>query len=276
MIQTVSPWLSRIVPATCLTLAAGCGALNAAESSFENAAGRAAGDRAAQAAFGQPGTPAQGNSSSGGGPGALGFGMGPQFQAMYTQLMFQLAFSSGGMEVSQVPFQPGQFVRWQYKGAEDNGKVATIERAYLFDDSDHNQWWKVKYATGEKNETIVLEALLSKDGHKVLRMRGQFPGEQPHEMAVDESTQFVPPTRLTAQSLQGATVGTEKVATPAGAFTARHVVFGDPARGTYEWWLVDAVPGGVVKIATKHEGKGGEQVLVAHGGHAESELGVKP
>ena len=95
-------------------------------------------------------------------------------------------------------------------------------------------------------------------------------------MAVSENASYVPPTRLSKKSIEGATTGVESVTVPAGTFKARHVVFGDVG-STHEWWLDDKVPGGTVKESTKGHGGGNAHVLelVAFGVDSKSELGTK-
>lgn len=252
-----------------------CGAVTV----MEDAAGRAAGE----AMFGKrsdapPPAPAapppRAEAGAGGGAGAGMGGMPVQAQQAYMQMLFGLVFYSGGIDVSQVPLKPGEFARWQYTGHGSKG--VTVERAHLFDDAEGNQWWKGKFV-GEDGAAVICEALLSKDGTRLLRERAQFPGEQPREIPVAEGTPFVPPQRLTRQSLNGATQGTESVTVPAGTFTAKKAVFGQGG-STMTWWLVDSVPGGIVKIS--HQVDGGrvmaEQLLAGTGSGAQSELGTKP
>jgi hypothetical protein len=88
----------------------------------------------------------------------------------------------------------------------------------------------------------------------------------------------VPPTTLTDESVAGATVGAESVTVPAGSFSARHVVYAY-GNGTQEWWLVEGVPGGLVKQSLKgsKEDKGRSQYtidLAAKGNDAKDELGA--
>jgi hypothetical protein len=196
--------------------------------------------------------------------------------------MFTLAFSSGGYAVAAGDFKPGQFVRFTLPKNGDEGGGA-IERAYLGDDSEGNQWWKVKFTDGKKGETTILEALLSPKDNKMLRLRGKFPQDaEGKEMAVTENSTYVPPTRLSKKSVEGATKGVESVTVPAGTFRARHVVFGDAA-STHEWWLDDKVPGGSVKQVTKGGHGGGAAgdrnnfvlELQAYGTDAKSELGTE-
>ena len=210
--------------------------------------------------------------------------MGGQYMTIYTSYIFGLAFSSGGYAISTRDYQPGEYTRFSLPASD--GTQNTIERARLFDDANGNQWWKVKYTEGKKGEVIILEGLLSPKDQRMVRLRGKFPkDEAAKEMPVDEQSYYVPPRRLSRESIEGATVGTETVTTPAGTFKgARHVVFGDAGGNSHEWWLDDKVPGGAVRQALKstsrQAGNGpdaGNYVmsLVAYGSDAKSDLGTR-
>lgn len=205
----------------------------------------------------------------------------PQFMQFYTNYIFALAFGAGGYDVAQKDYAPGEWARFNLASDKDG---SWMERAYLGTDADGNQWWKVKYFDGESGDTVIMEALLSADRTQMLRLRAKWPDDQaPKEMAVQQGTTWVPPQKLTPQSIEGATVGTGSVTVPAGTFTARHVRFGQPGEGTYEWWLVDSVPGGLVKSAQTSPTSDSEQgmnsdnwtlVLAAFGKDAKDELGA--
>jgi hypothetical protein len=245
----------------------------------------------------EPASPTHSGPPPGGHPARSGHG-GPGFELppalfaqmtmFYTQFMFSMAFGSGGFAIGSSDFKPGQYVRFQVPGqgeSKGSGRASgSIERAYLGDDGEGNQWWKVKFVGDDKKEAVILEALLSPKDGKMLRLRGKFPQEpEGREMAVTENSTYVPPTRLSPKSVEGATKGVESVTVPAGTFNARHVVFGD-GLSTFEWWLADKVPGGTVKQLGRGggpgqagSGRGGEFVLelVAFGGDAQTELGTK-
>jgi hypothetical protein len=133
-------------------------------------------------------------------------------------------------------------------------------------------------------DTVVLEALFKPEQggiQRLVRMHGRMPGEaSANEMMVPENMSVVSTlggfgSRPTQESIDGATVGTERVATPAGSFSTKLVRFGGMG-GKQEWWLTEAVPGGWVRYtATRAEGDAGFTVeLLAHGTGAQSELGV--
>jgi hypothetical protein len=206
----------------------------------------------------------------------------PMMGQFYMQMVFTMAFSSGGYAVGQAGYKPGDYTRWSIPGEGKKEKESQMERAYLFDDRDGNPWWKVKWVLDTENAakgTLIVEALFEKGTGKLLRERIKMPNEeQGKEVPVDEATYYQPPRQLTKQSLEGATIGVESVSVPAGTFTAKHVQYGD-MNGTSDFFLADTVPGGLVKSshASGRSSKGAFQMLLtAYGRGAASELGIKP
>ena len=103
-------------------------------------------------------------------------------------------------------------------------------------------------------------------------------------MPVEEGTYgYVEPRRLTRESMEGAIVGSETVRVPAGSYTAQHLRYGGMDAGTYEWWLVDDVPGGMVRYSRSYQEQDAEGIdpynwtveLIASGRGATSQLGVQ-
>jgi hypothetical protein len=210
----------------------------------------------------------------------------PQFMTWYTSYIFALAFSAGGYSVTTVDYRPGEFTRWNLPTDDREAKESWVERAYLFDDEQGRQWWKVKFFDGASGDLVTLEGLFDMKEGRLVRLRGKFPKDQePKEMAVDEGTYYTPPRALSKESLAGATKGPAKVQVPAGSFDTRHVLFGDGGGNSHEWWLFDGVPGGVVKhvVSSSTRGEDGVELdrsnyvllLQAYGKGAASELGSK-
>lgn len=217
----------------------------------------------------------------------------PMFLNWYNGYLFGLAFNSGGYEVGEQPYKAGEWTKWEMKTRTSDGtegKPNTLERAYLYADKQKNQVWRVKFSEGESGDTVVLEAKFSPDRSKLLRMRAKYPNDkEPQEVAVDDQTYYIPPRKLTAESMKGATVGTESVTVPAGTFTAKHLKFGQPGGVSQEWWNATGVPGGSVQYKesapkqTEDQPEGAENLdpdnfllqLASHGTGAVSELGMK-
>ena len=244
--------------------------------SVVSGAGDQAGRNIGASMVGNAGAPQGGavNASYGGGGSMSMATMNPAFLNMYMGVIFTYAFSSGGYDVSQVEYKAGQYTRWNGKG--QNGKDVTIERAHLFDDAQGRQWWKVKF-TDESRKTTILEGLLDPAQKKFVRMRAKFPDDKEgNEMPMTDQNYYNPPTRLTKESVEGASKGIEQINTPAGQFRAQHVVFGGAA-GTNEWWMNNSVPGGIVRQLAKNprsDEDRWEMELASYGNDATSELGV--
>jgi hypothetical protein len=176
------------------------------------------------------------------------------------------------------------------KSAGDEDDRYSVERAFLTRTADGGEWWRFRSVTASGSgarataDTIVLEGLFKPQGEGVqqlVRMRGKMPGDrEANEMMVPQNMSTVSSLggfgmRPTKESIEGATVGTERVATEAGSFLAKLVRFGGPG-GKQEWWLIESVPGGWVRYrASRAEGDDAFTMeLVAHGTGARSELGV--
>jgi len=189
----------------------------------------------------------------------LGAVWGPQMMQFYTGYLFSLAFHSGSYAPAGEVYDQGEWTKWRIVQTGQEGPPPEFERAFIRREADGSEWWRVRYVvfgddgSGQmKPDTILLEGKFSADRSTLVRLRGKMPGDvQANEMPVEENTYgYVEPTPLTAESLQGATVGTETVSVPAGSFTARHVRYGAMGGGgTTEWWLNDGVPGGMVKYS---------------------------
>lgn len=252
----------------------GSAACSTAVHSAADAAGEEVGEAAGEAAVGE---------------------YAPEFRQWYVGYLTRLAFFSGGYSLAPAThdYEPGDFT--VYRVNNTNGeRVAQIERALLFVDDEGNEGWKVKFLDHENNDTTIVEMLFSPERDQLLRMRARFPDEaKGQEMPVRENDYYEAPDRLTEESVEGATVGTERITVPAGTFEARHVQYGVPGTsGTQDWWLIDEVPGGIVRYV--HEVPGEDQdddepesaagldaddyvlELVDYGTGAESEIGLEP
>ena len=230
--------------------------------------------------------------SSGGGRGA-GRGMrGPavwnsDFAWVWISQLFAVQYLSGAT-MFEGDYAPGAWTRWKVTTDED-GDVQETERAFLARTADGAEWWRMKTITKHDDgaDTVVLEALFKPEGNdqyvqRLVRMRAKLPGNaEPQEMMVPEQWttwnmrgSFT--GRPTKESLDGATVGTESITTPAGTFSARHVRFGQGG-GTLDWWLDESTTGGWVKFsAIDNEKKPMYTMeLIGKGTGAKSELGVR-
>lgn len=184
-------------------------------------------------------------------------GLTPELTQAYAMGVFATVYYYGGYNWQGKPFAPGQFTQWE---GHNTVQGDFFEKAFLKREANKQEWWRVRVVETEngKTEEAVFEALFSAPGktgeQKILRMRAKLPGqakggEVPITSQNQESWVLRPSGQLTPESLKGATVGTENVTVPAGTYQkARHVRFVHGA-GQVDWWLSDAVPGGVVKYA---------------------------
>lgn len=196
----------------------------------------------------------------------------PELMTLYVGYLFSLGFHSGSYTFEERAYEPGEWTRWVV--VDDD--TSEMERAFLTRTADGGEWWRVKYTDREEGEAIVLEGLFSAERRELIRLRAQMPGEdEPSELPVQEGTYgYAAPVQLTAESVEGATVGTETVRVPAGSFQARHIRYGS-GTGTIEWWLTGQVPGGMVRYTTRQaDGESVTVELSAHGRGAVSELGA--
>ena len=178
-----------------------------------------------------------------------------QWTSLYVNYLFSVAFHSGSYSVVEEAYEPGEWTRWTMLQGED-ATGSEFERAYLEQTDEGEEWWRVTYVNTADDEEIVLEGLFSADRSELLRLRAQFPGEEPKELPVQEGTySYAEPMQLTEQSLEGATRGTEQVSVPAGSFQAQHIEYGT-AGATLLWWLNDDVPGNLVKYASRADEQG--------------------
>lgn len=239
--------LRAATAAVSLLLFAGCGTVDGLDRALDSATGAAA-----EGLVG----PTTGSGSAG---GASGSGM-PPASAMhsYSMALFQHLFYQGGYNVTQEPFEPGEYVQWEASGME---QAQWFEKALLKRRDDGSEWWRV--AAHSEDGTLILEALFgpaADDGsRKVRRMRVQYPDESPQEVPVSEqdSDQWMlhGHRTLTEESYQGLKVGTEDIQVPSGSYTADHLRTSHPGRGgTVHWWISDRVPGGIVKYKWEAEG----------------------
>lgn len=218
----------------------------------------------------------------------------PHLMQFYTGYLFSLAFHSGSYAPAGDEYEVGEWTRWRILQSEQEGPPPEFERAFLRREADGSEWWRVRYVVSSddgsgsmQQDTILLEGKFSPDRSELVRLRGKMPGDtEAKEMPVEEGTYgYSEPIPLTEESLEGATVGTETVAVPAGRFSARHVRYGSMGGGTIEWWLNDDVPGNMVKYSnsspqeTASDGTTPDPYnytveLLAHGSGATSVTGI--
>ena len=188
-------------------------------------------------------------------------------------VMFSYAFTPGGYWIGTENYKPGEWTK--FKVVMENGDEIILEKAFLKKLDNGNEWWRVSWTTGE--EEWIYEALIDPKDGKILRMRARDADGNEGELPVSgDSSVYRGGEKLTKESLEGATVGIEKIKTPAGTFKARHIQFMAMGGGKIDWWMVDSVPGQVVKYVLTGEDKTRlwSAVLIDYGKGAKTKLGV--
>ena len=238
------------------------------------------------AAFGVSADVAQAGGAGGRGMGGMPAVWTTDFAWIWIHSMFAMQYLSGAT-MFEKDYKPGEWTRWKVTTANSDD-VQTIERAFIGRQADGGEWWRMKtvLTSGDKADTIVMESLFRPDAsneymQKLVRMRGKFPGNtEAQEMMVPEQYGMWNMTgafgsKPTQESIDGATVGTESVTTPAGTFRAKHVRFGG-GYGTLDWWIDDTAVGGWVKFSALDGEKKPTYTmeLIGKGTGAKSELGI--
>jgi len=234
--------------------------------------------------------------------GGMGGGMGgggshmpgmwsTDYAWVYISQLFALQYGSGASMFEQ-PYKPGEWTQWKITASAQD-PPQSLERAFLaMTTADSSEWWRLKTLTPFKDngkdmvDTVIIEALYKPTSpwtKELVRVRAKLPGNKdPQELLVPAGMGMINynamfPTRPTKESVEGATVGNEKVDTKAGTFTAQHVRFGNGG-GNLDWWLTPNVPGGWVKFTGGNNGGDKKDLytmeLVGKGTGAKSELGI--
>lgn len=241
--------------------------------------------------FGMSATVAQASS------GMSGRGMrGPNMYAgdnawIWISQLFTVQYLSGAA-MFESNYKPGEWTKWSITTADSEDEQQQTEKAFLGKTAEGAEWWRFKtitsYKDGDKTtaDTIVLESLFKPEPgneqmQQLVRMRGKFPGQtEAQEMMVPQQwgmwnmngSMGMKPTK---ESVEGATIGTETITTPAGTFKAKHVRFGQGG-GSIDWWLDETAIGGWVKFTATDNDKNPQYTmqLIGKGTGAKSELGV--
>ena len=211
----------------------------------------------------------------------------PDMTWAYVSYLWGLMYMSGAT-MFETDYKAGEWTQWEIVDASQPEEKLVLERALLSRAADKSEWWRIKTISSdpESADTIILESQfkpMDEDGltMQVVRMRGKLPGDTegkelmvPEHLAMLSMSAF--PMKPTAESIAGATVGTESVRVGGSSYTAKRVKFGN-AGGDMQWWLADKAPGTVIKV--EFSGREADQKwtmqMVGAGNGAKSELGVK-
>ncbi len=176
-----------------------------------------------------------------------------QFMVTRAQVFFNYAFAANGMWPAEATYEEGEWVEYQFETAEgEDSGVQTLQRAFLKTTEEGNEWWRVK--AEQQESTWVYEALIDPERGEVVRLRSKDPEGNVGEVPVTERTVYQSPQRLTEESIEGATVGTTQIDTPAGSYSAREVRYkGGMGGSAVVWFLSEEVPGHVVRYRVEGE-----------------------
>ena len=188
------------------------------------------------------------------------------FMAMQAQVVFSYTFSAGGMWLGQTGYKQGEWTKFEMS-SEGDSKPVVLERAFLKRLGNGDEWWRTSWEAD--GESWIYEALISKKDGTLLRLRARDTDGNEGEVPVSNQQIYNEPQEVSAESIKGATIGTETITVPAGTFTAKHVRFINQGQGNVDWWLNDTVPGGVVKYEMSENGTvKWKSELKAKGGNA--------
>jgi len=202
---------------------------------------------------------------------AHGTGAWNQFMVSQAQILFGRAFSAGGFWPAQVEYEPGEWAKYQSTvSGEGETALDTLERAFLKKTDEGQEWWRVRGVQGE--DRWVYEALVDPSHGEVVRLRAKDPEGNVGEVPVTENTVYRRPQRLTEESVEGATTGTQSLETPAGTFSSRRVEYQAGTGGTVTWHLSEKVPGQVVRYEIKGQEESWTNTMVAYGNDASTML----
>lgn len=211
----------------------------------------------------------------------------PDMTWAYMSYMNGLLYMSGAT-MFETDYKSGAWTQWKIEDSSRPDEHTVLERAMLRRDPDKSELWRTKTITvgPEQADTIIMEQLmkpLDPQGTtmKIVRMRAKFPGDSAgKELMVPENMNTLSPQAFgqkpTAESIEGATVGTDNISAAGQTYAAKHVQYGS-GTGTMDWWMSDKVPGGLVKVQSTTRGEEGKwtMTLTGTGTGAKSELGFK-
>ena len=210
---------------------------------------------------------------------------------IYINQLFALQYASGASMFEQ-PYKPGEWTQWAITESGNSSAPQSMERAFLAMQADSSEWWRLKTLSPYKDngkdmvDTVVIEALYKPTSpytKELVRVRAKLPGNKdPQELLVPAGMGMINyngffGSKPSKESIDGATIGTESLATKAGSFSAKHVRFGNGG-GTLDWWLTPDAPGGWVKFTGGANNADKKDLytieMVGKGTGAKSELGI--
>ncbi|MEE8440682.1 MAG: hypothetical protein V3S41_03100 [Spirochaetia bacterium] len=188
------------------------------------------------------------------------------FNVAYMQVLFL-----GGHDPGFDDFREGDGVTFEITGGEEGDESSfTAERGLLKRNSDGTSWWFLGYQSGEDvleyevlmdNEYVPLE-IVWRDGDSRETMRHTFDYGEEEEQPPTEEESVV----YSDEFYDEYSRGNERITVRSGSYRAEHVAYEiedteTGARLEYHWWLVDEVPGDLVKYEYRQFDEGGETMI---------------
>ena len=164
--------------------------------------------------------------------------------------LYWYSFYAGGFYFDDSSYKEGEGSVWKLTSKSNPGENLLVDKALLKINSDGTKWWKVKYS--DDGDDIVFEFLIDTD-YRIVKLRfrdadtGKIQEYEPTDKdIVTYSKEYM--RTFTDSDYSEMKTGTEKVKTPAGIFLADHLVYTEE-EADYEWWIIDKVPGNMVKFS---------------------------
>ena len=174
------------------------------------------------------------------------------FNVAYMQVFFL-----GGYDPGFDDFREGQGITWEISGDQSGSEDSFLaERALLRRNADGSSWWYLGYRAGSDNmeyevlmdrEYVPLE-LVWNDPDSRENLRYTFETDEAEAEASGAEDSVVYSDEFASDN----SLGRERVTVGSGTYTSEHLSYvvtddGSGGRLQYDWWLVDDVPGGLVK-----------------------------
>ena len=175
-----------------------------------------------------------------------------QLMTGQARAVFAIAFTGGGFSIEVNDYEEGEYTVFEWKN--DGEESIFLEKAYLKKLDDGKQWWRIKWY--DEEISFLYEALLDPVNQQLLRLRAKDADGRTGEIPVSGQALYIPPARVTRESLEGASAGSESLTVSAGTFQCEHIIYSEPSgAGSLEWWITEKVPGGIVKQLWKEREK---------------------
>ncbi len=182
----------------------------------------------------------------------------PFYYKIYLAQFYSLywyTFYAGGFYSDDSNYKVGQGTEWTLK-SDNNSDELLLKKALLKTNSDGSKWWQVKYI--DDTDELKYEFLLDKD-YKMLKFKfidedtGEIREYSPNDASSAEYNKETM-VEISDTDYKSWKQGTERISTKAGSFNADHLLYTeDDSKFVHEWWMVNSVPGQIVKFKWKDD-----------------------